>query len=148
MQKAHRYRNPYDIVAKCPKQVFPDVFEGGPAQADRSGNIAQVIVHQHDIGTRKRNIGAGANGTATMQISGTAEVGATVEVEIEGHRHSVVVGESGTWTVTFTADEIAAGEHTHDATITATDPLGNRTVIHETVVVDTFTTVSFWPMPR
>ena len=78
-----------------------------------------------------------------VTIGGEGEAGATIEVEIEGTTHTTVVDAEGNWSVTFSTEEIAAGEHSYAATITATDPLGNQTVIHETVVVDTFTTVAF-----
>ena len=72
-----------------------------------------------------------------VTIGGTSEAGATVKVTIDGKSHSVVANSQGKWSVTFTTSEIASGEHTVKATITATDPLGNATTITENVVIDT-----------
>jgi len=78
-----------------------------------------------------------------VTIGGTTEAGATVEVIIGNKSHSVIAGGDGSWSVTFTTSEIADGEHTVAATITATDPLGNKTTITENVVIDTLTSVAF-----
>ena len=78
-----------------------------------------------------------------VTIGGTSEAGATVAVTIGGATHSVVADAKGNWSVTFTTTQIASGEHTVAATITATDPLGNKTTITENVVIDTLTNVAF-----
>ena len=72
-----------------------------------------------------------------VTIAGRGEAGATVEVVIGGVSHTTTVGPRGNWSVTFTTSEIPSGEAVHEATITATDPLGNQTVITENVVIDT-----------
>lgn len=72
-----------------------------------------------------------------VTIKGEGEVGASIEVTVEGHTHTTTVDESGGWSVTFTQSEIPAGENTFDATITATDPMGNQTTITDRIQVDT-----------
>ncbi len=72
-----------------------------------------------------------------VTIAGTGEAGATVAVLVEGKTHTVTVGTNGTWSVNFTQTEIAGGERTVPVTITATDPLGNQTVLNDTLQIDT-----------
>ncbi|WP_192931157.1 Ig-like domain-containing protein [Gemmobacter serpentinus] len=78
-----------------------------------------------------------------VTIGGTSEAGATVKVEINGYSHSVKADAKGEWKVTFTTSELQDGERIYDAKITATDPLGNKTVINEKVVIDTLVNVAF-----
>lgn len=72
-----------------------------------------------------------------VTIAGTGEAGATVAVTVEGTTHTVTVGADGGWSVNFTQAEVAGGERTVDVTITATDPLGNQTVVTDTLEIDT-----------
>jgi hypothetical protein len=72
-----------------------------------------------------------------VTIKGEGEVGAKIEVTVEGHTHSTTVGTNGEWSVTFTQAEIPAGENTFAASITATDPMGNQTTITDSIRVDT-----------
>ncbi|MCL4066176.1 Ig-like domain-containing protein [Pseudomonas sp. GX19020] len=78
-----------------------------------------------------------ADYTDGVRIGGTGEPGASVTVVIEGHSHSTVIADDGTWSVVFTTTEIRTGEYTTDITVTARDPLGNTTVITDRLVVDT-----------
>lgn len=70
-------------------------------------------------------------------ITGSSAAGATVTVEIQGVSQQVVVGADGTWSATFDAGTLPAGEY--DATITATtvDAAGNASSASETIRVDT-----------
>lgn len=72
-----------------------------------------------------------------VTIAGTGEAGATVAVAVEGTTHTTTVGNDGSWSVNFTQTEVAGGERTVDVTITATDPLGNQTVVNDTLQIDT-----------
>jgi hypothetical protein len=72
-----------------------------------------------------------------VTIAGTGEAGATVAVKVEGTTHTVTVGADGGWSVNFTQAEVAGGERTAAVTITATDPLGNQTVVTDTLEIDT-----------
>ncbi|MGL3149252.1 choice-of-anchor G family protein, partial [Microbacterium sp. A82] len=76
-----------------------------------------------------------ADGTSDVPVTGTGEPGATVTVTIPGVDGSQtdVVGEDGTWTVTFPA--VPVGDHT----ITATQIVGDGTTtatVGVTVVFD------------
>lgn len=75
-----------------------------------------------------------ANG---VTLTGTSEVGATVTVTVSGTTKTVSVGSTGAWSVNFTASELPGGEYTVPAVITATDPLGNVTIVNDRVVIDT-----------
>lgn len=79
-----------------------------------------------------------------VDISGTGEPGATIAVTIAGSTQTTTVTESGSWTVTFPTSQVEGGEYETGITVTATDQHGNRTVITDTLVVDTVAnTVSF-----
>lgn len=81
------------------------------------------------------NLAEYANG---VSLGGTGEVGATVAVLVNGHTQTTTVGTNGQWTVTFTQSEIAGGDyHELAAVITATDPLGNQTVLNQSIAIDT-----------
>lgn len=72
-----------------------------------------------------------------VTIRGAGEVGATVTVNVNGHSQTTTIGETGTWSVTFPTSQVPEGEHQFPMTVTATDALGNATVITDTLVVDT-----------
>lgn len=72
-----------------------------------------------------------------VSIDGKGEAGAKIEVKIGEHTQTTTVAANGTWSVTFTQAQVAAGEYEIPVKITATDPLGNQTVVNETLVVDT-----------
>ena len=82
-----------------------------------------------------------ANG---VTLSGTSEAGATVNVTlgVPGQPGAITrpatMNPDGTWSITFTPQEIAGGERSQTVTIVATDRLGNvGTPLTETIVLDT-----------
>ena len=75
-----------------------------------------------------------ANG---VTITGEGEPGASIAVLIGTHTQTTTVGTNGTWAVTFTTTQVATGEYQVPVRITATDLLGNVTVVNDTLVVDT-----------
>ncbi|TXH98874.1 MAG: hypothetical protein E6Q73_11375 [Pseudorhodobacter sp.] len=86
------------------------------------------------------NLSEYANG---VSLGGTGEAGASIKVVINGKTQTTEVGADGQWTVTFTQAQIGGGDyHTLPATITATDALGNKTVITRTIAIDTETSVA------
>lgn len=72
-----------------------------------------------------------------VTISGKGEAGATISVVVGGATQTTTVSSSGTWSVTFSQSQVAGGEYEVPVTITATDPLGNKTVVTDTLVIDT-----------
>lgn len=72
-----------------------------------------------------------------VTIKGEGEPGAKITVAVEGGSHNTVVDAAGKWEVTFTQTEIKGGEYEIPVTITATDPMGNKTVITDKIAVDT-----------
>ncbi len=90
---------------------------------------------QNDI----ENLAEYANG---VSLGGTGEVGADIKVVINGHTQTTTVGQNGQWSVTFAKTQIAAGQHYElPAVITATDALGNKTVLNQTIAIDTLAEV-------
>jgi len=84
------------------------------------------------------NTVSAAEAAAGVEISGTAEEGATVEVTWGGIAKNGIVGAGGVWSVAFGAGEVPAdGEH--DVSVTVTDAAGNAQVeppTTETVTVE------------
>ncbi len=74
---------------------------------------------------------------AGVTLSGTAEAGATVVVEIDGASQTAVAGADGAWSVVFGSGDLAAGTYETTATITSTDIAGNSAVTTHTFNVDT-----------
>lgn len=72
-----------------------------------------------------------------VTITGHGEAGATILVQVGTATQSTTIAANGTWSVTFTQTQIAAGEYEVPVTVTATDPLGNRTVLTDTLEIDT-----------
>lgn len=72
-----------------------------------------------------------------VEIGGTGEAGASIEVTIDGVTHTTTVGEDGSWGVVFTPSELAGGEYETTVTVVSTDSYGNSTTVTDTVVIDT-----------
>ena len=72
-----------------------------------------------------------------VTINGQGEPGASISVVIGSATQTTTVSQTGTWSVTFSQTQVAAGEYQVPVRITATDPLGNTTVLNDTVVIDT-----------
>ncbi|NEY91167.1 Ig-like domain-containing protein [Tabrizicola oligotrophica] len=71
-------------------------------------------------------------------LGGTGEPGASISVVINGHTQTTTVGTDGLWSVTFPQAQISGGDyHELAATITATDALGNQTVLTQSIAIDT-----------
>lgn len=85
----------------------------------------------------------GVEAAQGLSLSGTAEAGSTVVVELMGATRTLTADASGTWTATFTAGEIPQGEYDATVNVSATDPVGNTTSTASTFRVDTSTLVGF-----
>ncbi len=72
-----------------------------------------------------------------LEVTGTAEAGATVEVELEGVTQTTTAGTDGTWTVTYAAGTIPDGEYDATISVTSTDEAGNSATATSTLTVDT-----------
>jgi hypothetical protein len=72
-----------------------------------------------------------------ITIAGEGEVGAMIRIEVGGLDRQTMVAADGTWSFTFAQSEIAGGERTLDVQVTATDRLGNTTVVTDRLVIDT-----------
>ncbi|WP_299623043.1 Ig-like domain-containing protein [uncultured Tateyamaria sp.] len=77
-----------------------------------------------------------------LTLTGTGEVGATLEITIEGITRTTTVGEDGTWTATWQPGTLAEGEYSSTVTIVASDSFGNTTTVTDTVVIDTVVDVT------
>jgi large repetitive protein len=75
--------------------------------------------------------------TNGVTIAGEGEAGATIVVQVGTFTQTTTVGSNGTWSVTFPTSQIQTGEYEIPFTVTATDALGNDTVLNDILVVDT-----------
>jgi hypothetical protein len=83
-----------------------------------------------------------------IAITGTAEVGSTIVVTIAGIEQEVVVGASGTWSVTLTSAQLAAmDDGTYTLSVTATDVAGNTATDTRTVTLDRVSNVTLQATP-
>ncbi len=80
-----------------------------------------------------------ADGT---EITGTGTVGATVTVTVGDDTQTTVVGEDGTWTVTFPPDQVGPGTYEEPVTVVVSKN-GEELTITDTLVVDTEASVTF-----
>ena len=71
-------------------------------------------------------------------LTGTAEAGASVQVQMAGAVRTVTAGADGTWSATFAAGDVPQGETNAPVTVTATDAAGNTATATDTVRIDTF----------
>lgn len=72
-----------------------------------------------------------------VEIGGTGEAGASIEVTIDGITHVTTVAADGSWKVVFTPAELPGGEYETAVTVVSTDINGNSTTVTDTVVIDT-----------
>lgn len=74
---------------------------------------------------------------APMTFTGTADAGATVVVTLGTSSLTTVAGSDGSWSVTYPAGTLAAGEYDTTLTAVATDAYGNTATSVTSVGVDT-----------
>lgn len=72
-----------------------------------------------------------------ITITGTVEAGSSVVVTLGGVTLNASVASNGSWTVTYPAGSLPAGEYTTQMVVNATDAAGNTTSMTESVLVDT-----------
>ncbi|QUJ77010.1 BapA prefix-like domain-containing protein [Sulfitobacter albidus] len=70
-------------------------------------------------------------------LTGTADAGASVVVNMNGVSTTVTATNAGTWEAFFAAGDVAPGVYTADITATTTDAFGNSRSATDSVEVDT-----------
>lgn len=70
-------------------------------------------------------------------VTGTVEVGSTVNVTIEGVSHVAAVDSLGNWSVSFGPTDIAGGEYPTTISVDVTDVAGNTASTSRAVEIDT-----------
>ena len=79
-----------------------------------------------------------AEAAAGIDLGGTVEALSTVVVTFDGKTYdNVSVDAAGNWSLTIPAGDIRSGDYTADISVVATDHVGNRAVINDTLVIDT-----------
>ncbi|MFK7837873.1 MAG: Ig-like domain-containing protein [Sulfitobacter sp.] len=77
-----------------------------------------------------------AEAEQSLVMTGTTEPGSTVQVSFGGATHAATVAANGTWTVSFSSNEIPSGQQTAVMTAVATDRAGNVDTITRDVEID------------
>ncbi|MCF3592989.1 Ig-like domain-containing protein [Rhodobacteraceae bacterium LMO-12] len=77
-----------------------------------------------------------------VEIAGTGEAGASIEVTVDGTIHVTTVDEDGNWGVVFSPSELPGGEYETEVTVVSTDSFGNSTTVTDMVLIDTLASVS------
>ncbi|NIZ62147.1 hypothetical protein DL239_14285 [Sedimentitalea sp. CY04] len=88
------------------------------------------------------NIINGAEQSAGVTLTGTADPGSTVVVSLGSVNHTVTANSGGTWSSFFSSTEIPAGTYNATVSAEATDLAGNIARTSGTVAVDTSTTAT------
>ncbi|MEP1963591.1 beta strand repeat-containing protein [Tateyamaria sp.] len=108
---------------------------GGDGDGD-GGETPPAAPTVNEVGTTS-NIGGDDTTTHTFDVSGTGEPGDTVEVDAGGVIETAVIGEDGTWTVTYDETNLP-DDGTIVTEVTFTHEDGSETVIDgPTFVIDT-----------
>lgn len=82
------------------------------------------------------NILNAAEQGAPLVVNGSSEANATVQITLNGVQYTAEVNDTGEWTVTVPAGDLAAltnGNYT--LSVTATDPAGNSSTVDSTLAV-------------
>jgi hypothetical protein len=72
-----------------------------------------------------------------VDIAGTSEPGARIDVTLGTASRSVEAGADGRWSVNFGTADVPEGDYSRALTVTATDGFNNSTRVTDRVVVDT-----------
>ncbi len=75
-----------------------------------------------------------------VTLTGTAQAGSTVVVQMNGYSKTVIATGAGTWSAVWAAGELPAGEVVKTVTATATDAVGNTASATGEVTFDTLVT--------
>lgn len=139
-----------------PKDGFPNGEYDTTVQVtttDAAGNTAEAShVIQVDTVTTTA-IEAGVSGGDDLVnaveaengivIDGSAEPGAAIVVEFQGHTYQATADNNGHWAVNVPSGNITRGDYDSPVTVTATDAVGNVATATHTIRVDTTSAVDF-----
>ncbi|WP_306153093.1 Ig-like domain-containing protein [Roseovarius sp. MMSF_3281] len=120
-----------------------DVIITATDAANNVQQLSQSVRVDTDPGSLTMN-GIGDNGVinfdaydAGIEVTGTANPNAQVEVNFNGVVHTVTANGSGQWTSTFTKAELPSGDYDAQVTATVGDVYGNSYSVDQTVDIDT-----------
>ena len=130
------------VVVTTPEGV-PTTLDGPDFVIDMTPPDVSVTDGTVSVG----DIENGAEYQDGVTISGQGEPGSSIDVKINGATRSTTIAADGSWSVTFTQGELPPGEYQVPVKVTATDPHGNTTVLHDTLAIDTETSVAFSGTP-
>ncbi|MGR3503221.1 Ig-like domain-containing protein [Pseudaestuariivita sp.] len=107
---------------------------GGDSESGGSDELAAPTIDNDDPVTIG---GDGSEPDQTIDVTGTGEPGSTVVVTVGDKTIETIVGDDGTWTVTFDGDDFPA-DGVYTITAVVTDPNGTETALTGgTVTIDT-----------
>lgn len=88
------------------------------------------------------NIINGAERTAGVSLTGTAEAGSSVVVTMGSVSHTVTADSGGNWSSLFSSADIPQGAYNTTVSVVSTDLAGNTATSSSTIAVDTSTFAS------
>lgn len=130
---------------------YPDidvhVEDPNDTETDLDGPTVVIDTTPPDVAVSTGTVSVGdlfnADGYADgVVLTGTAEVGATVTITVAGVTQTVIIDDTGTWTVGWDTTVLGEGEYIEGVTITAEDSFGNVTTITDDIQIDTVGMVS------
>lgn len=123
---------PVDVVVTEPNGTVTELA-GPPITIDTTPPLADFTYGTASVD----HIVNGDDHQNGVEVSGTGEAGATIEVTIGENTHTTTISEGGTWAVVFPPSEVAGGEYETEVSIVVTDSFGNAATYVDTIVIDT-----------
>ncbi|MCY9861141.1 Ig-like domain-containing protein [Vibrio coralliirubri] len=131
---SHRPDQPYEYQVIALDTAGNSVTKKGSITIDTDTTVAGGLDSTSDTAAIDR-----ITSDSTPLFSGTGEVGAEIELEIDGKSYETVVDDKGRWSIQV---QNSMSDDTYSYTITATDKAGNVDVVENDVTIDTKTSVS------
>jgi len=124
-------------------EVVSTDLAGNTAMASTTVSIDTDMALTVDTETVEGGLVNAAEAADGITITGTAEPGASVTVEMNGYSHTTTALENGEWSVDFAASEVPQGTLDAEVQVTATDAAGNTQTAGGTVAIDTEAAIAF-----
>lgn len=128
-----------ETVAVFPQGDGSDITIEGPVFViDTVGPEIAILTGVESVG----HVVNGAELSDGVQLSGTGEAGALLDITIQDVTRSVTVSPDGTWSATWQAGTLADGEYSSSVEVVARDAFGNSTTLTDGLVVDSIAEVT------
>jgi hypothetical protein len=128
-------------VYQAPLTVVSTDLAGNTATATKLVSVdTATSVSATIIGAGADSVVNAVEAAAGLTLTGLAEPGATVTVDLGGSTRSATVQSNGSWSVVYPNGSIPGGDYPASVTVTSTDAYGNTATTSTTLAVDTVVT--------